>query len=80
MKSVCTAIAAVAAAFLVSGCVSATGRAYGALWGSPYSGTRLAVAYAPHEPLVWADIPLEAVFETVLLPVDLVVMPFASVR
>ena len=66
-------VAAVAAA---AGCTSAGTRTVGCTWGEPYAATRLSCAYVDEEPALWASIPFDAVLDTVLLPVDLVLMPF----
>lgn len=71
------AILAVIAAALCSGCMSTTARVYGC-WGEPYIGTQIALGYAGTIPLLWVDLPLDAVLDTACLPVDLVVMPFAE--
>ena len=67
---------AAALALPLTGCVSVAGRAHGTIWGSPYAATRLASTYAGQEPALWADVPFEAVLDTVLLPIDLLVYPF----
>ena len=67
---------AMALALPLTGCVSVVGRACGTTWGSPYAATRLASAYAGQEPVLWVDVPLDAVLDTVLLPIDLLVYPF----
>ena len=68
---------AMALALPMSGCVSVAGRAHGTIWGSPYAATRLA-AYGADEcsPAMWADVAFEAVLDTVMLPIDLIVYPF----
>ena len=58
-----------------SGCISTVARVEGC-WGEPYLGTRLALGYAGTVPLLWADLPLDFALDTVLLPVDLICMPF----
>lgn len=61
----------------MTGCVSVAGRACGTVWGSPYAATRLAAHGADEcSPAMWADVPFEAVLDTVLLPIDLLVYPF----
>ena len=61
-----------------AGCVSAVSRTVGCTWGEPYAATRLAYEYAPDEATLWASLPFDAVLDTALLPVDLVLMPFVS--
>lgn len=65
------------AATLCTGCISTTARVYGC-WGEPYIGTQLALGYAGTFPLLWADLPFDAVIDTALLPIDLIAMPFVD--
>ena len=59
----------------LSGCLSTVARVHGC-WGEPYIGTQCALGYAGTVPLLWADLPFDAVLDTVLLPADLICMPF----
>ena len=63
------------AAVLLSGCMSTVARVEGC-WGEPYIGTQGALAYAGMVPLLWADLPFDVALDTVLLPADLICMPF----
>lgn len=66
---------AIFAAALLSGCLSTVARVHGC-WGEPYIGTQCALGYAGTVPLLWADLPFDAALDTVLLPADLICMPF----
>lgn len=70
--------ALLAVAWMLSGCVSVYGHAAGKAWGHPYLATRLAAAYAPQAPLIYAELPFEFVGDSVFLPLDLIVMPFVE--
>ena len=66
---------AVLSVALLSGCISTVARVEGC-WGEPYIGTQLAFGYSGELPILWADLPFDAVLDTALLPVDLICMPF----
>ena len=74
-----TALAALlAVAWMLSGCVSVYGHATGTAWGHPYLATRLAATYASQASELYVAVPVEFVGDTVFLPADLLVMPFAK--
>lgn len=74
-----TALAALlAVAWMLSGCVSVYGHATGTAWGHPYLATRLAATYASQASELYVAVPVEFVGDTVFLPADLIVMPFAK--
>lgn len=68
----------IAVAWLMCGCVSVYGHATGAAWGHPYLATRLAATYASQQSELYVAVPVEFVGDTVFLPADLIVMPFAK--
>lgn len=68
---------AACAVALLSGCISTTVRSYGD-WGSPYIGTRIALSGAEQSATVWFDVLFEAILDTLLLPMDLICMPFVQ--
>ncbi len=51
-------------------------RCSGMAWGCPYEPTIVAYAYTTEVPILWADLPFDAVLDTALLPIDLVILPF----
>jgi uncharacterized protein YceK len=67
-----------AVAWMLSGCVSVYGHATGTAWGHPYLATRLAATYASQASELYVAVPVEFVGDTVFLPADLIVMPFAK--
>ena len=71
--------ALLAVAWMLSGCVSVYGHATGTAWGHPYLATRLAATYASQASELYVAVPVEFVGDTVFLPADLIVMPFAKV-
>ena len=71
--------ALLAVAWMLSGCVSVYGHATGTAWGHPYLATRLAATYASQASELYVAVPVEFVGDTVFLPADLIVMPFAEV-
>lgn len=70
--------ALLAVAWMLSGCVSVYGHATGTAWGHPYLATRLAATYASQASELYVAVPVEFVGDTVFLPADLIVMPFAK--
>ncbi len=70
--------ALLAVAWMLSGCVSVYGHATGTAWGHPYLATRLAATYASQASELYVAVPVEFVGDTVFLPADLIVMPFAE--
>lgn len=70
--------ALLAVAWMLSGCVSVYGHATGTAWGHPYLATRLAATYATQQSELYVAVPVEFVGDTVFLPADLIVMPFAK--
>lgn len=70
--------ALLAVALMLSGCVSVYGHATGTAWGHPYLATRLAATYASQASELYVAVPVEFVGDTVFLPADLIVMPFAK--
>ncbi len=70
--------ALLAVAWLMCGCVSVYGHATGTAWGHPYLATRLAATYASEASELYVAMPFEFVGDTVFLPADLIIMPFAK--
>ena len=70
MKKLIAKCAACALAAISCGCMSVAGRVAGTTWGSPYAGTCLAITFSDKEPILWADVPFDAVLDTAFLPVD----------
>lgn len=70
--------ALLAVAWMLSGRVSVYGHATGTAWGHPYLATRLAATYASQASELYVAVPVEFVGDTVFLPADLIVMPFAK--
>lgn len=75
-KAIAKLACAVAVASALCGCTSAMMRCTGMAWGEPYEPTLVAYAYTPEVPILWADLPFDAVLDTAFLPIDLVIMPF----
>ena len=74
MKKIIT----IAFAALLSGCVSTVAHFRAGCWGEPYIGTQGALCCAGEQPVLWADVPFEVILDTVLLPIDLICMPFVK--
>ena len=70
MKKLIAKCAACELVLISCGCVSVAGRAVGTTWGRPYAGTCLAITFSEDEPILWADVPFDAVLDTAFLPVD----------
>lgn len=73
------AILLLALTVLVTGCLGVVSKAHGE-WGTTYSGTQywaVGMEWAPdYWPLFAVDLPCELVFDTAVLPIDLLVWPF----
>ena len=75
-KAIAKLACAISLASALCGCTSTMMRCSGMAWGCPYEPTIVAYAYTTEVPILWADLPFDAVLDTALLPIDLVVMLF----
>lgn len=75
-KAIAKLACAISLASALCGCTSTMMRCSGMAWGCPYEPTIVACAYTTELPILWADLPFDAVLDTALLPIDLVIMPF----
>ena len=75
-KAIAKLACAISLASALCGCTSTMMRCSGMAWGCPYEPTIVAYAYTTEVPILWADLPFDAVLDTAFLPIDLVIMPF----
>lgn len=75
-KAIAKLACAISLASALCGCTSMMMRCSGMAWGEPYEPTIVAYAYTTEVPILWADLPFDAVLDTAFLPIDLVIMPF----